>query len=79
MRLYEVDEAAEINQCPCCGIKYRDFRTGETFSSIRSQFWVCDEDPKKWHPKRRGSVLGRWRQVKLEMWALHISTCDVPF
>lgn len=62
---------------------YNSFRTGYTFFDIYQMLWVNSDDPKDW-PKasasakdgikkkrtagRRHSVLGFWRQLKLEMW-----------
>lgn len=61
--------------CPGCGEAYDDFRTGLTFTEVRQQFWRNDADPKTWVNKRRGTVLGRWREIKLGMWEQHRGEC----
>jgi len=33
------------------------------------------EDPKLWRYKRRGTVLGKWHQIKLELWERHDYEC----
>ena len=69
------------DECPACGLAYKKFRTGFTFTEVRSWLWVHDEDPKEWKYKRRGTVLGLWRMTKLKMWADHCDNCQdiVPF
>ena len=80
----EVDEEAVV--CAHCGLKYQDFRTGLTFSEVRNLYWVANPDSDTWKYKRRNTVLGKWREIKLEMWAEHLYMCadaaqedDVPF
>lgn len=62
--------------CPHCELEYDDFRTGETYQSIYMQFWRGSDDPSLWVNKRRHTVLGRWRQVKLSMWDEHLAMCQ---
>jgi hypothetical protein len=59
--------------CPHCQLEYRDFRTGLSFTDVRATFW---REQKPWHPARRHSVLGRWREIKLELWTEHIEHCE---
>jgi hypothetical protein len=76
----ELDETATV--CPHCGLKYKDFRTGLSFSEVRNLYWVSDPDSEAWKYKRRNTVLGKWREIKLEMWAAHLYGCvpeEVPF
>jgi hypothetical protein len=47
---------------------YRAFRTGLTFADVRQMLWSCSDDPKDWPNVTRHTVLGLWRQLKLEMW-----------
>jgi hypothetical protein len=61
--------------CAGCGLCYKTFRTGLTFSEVRQQFWKTDSDPKAWVNKRRHTVLGRWREIKLGMWGQHVEEC----
>lgn len=48
--------------------EYDAFRTGLTFGQVRQMLWISDQDPRRWRYKRRGSVLGLWHQIKMEMW-----------
>lgn len=61
--------------CKTCGISYSDFRTGMSYRDVFEQFWVIDSDPSRWKNKRRNTVLGRWREIKLTMWADHLEMC----
>ena len=63
-------------ECPHCGLNYEDLRTGETFASVRQQFWSGNEDPSTWVNKRRHTVLGRWYQIKQSMWREHLDMCE---
>ena len=65
--------------CEHCGIHYNDFKTGFTFTDIANFLWVHDEDSTKWGNRTRHTVLGHWRQIKLEMWDKHVDNCGVPF
>jgi hypothetical protein len=47
---------------------YQKFRTGFTFSDIRQMLWSYSDDPADWGHVTRRTVLGYWRQLKLEMW-----------
>jgi hypothetical protein len=59
------------NPEPCpCGAIYGDMRTGMTYREVRQGM-----DPDRWIGRRRSSVLGYWRQVKLEMWDQLHSEC----
>jgi hypothetical protein len=49
---------------PCsCGGVYDRLRTGMTFTEVRRSM-----DPARWKYRRRRSVLGYWRQIKLQLW-----------
>ncbi len=61
--------------CSVCGLVYRDFRTGLTFGDVRREFWKQTDDRTQWHPARRHTVLGRWRQIKLSMFEQHLGEC----
>jgi len=58
--------------CPHCGLEYDDFKTGESFGSIKDSMFVASEDPSRWKYKRRHGVLGRWHDLKQELWRNHI-------
>ena len=62
-------------RCPHCGITYGEFRTGYTYGDIYEMLWTADEDPERWVYKRRHTILGRWMQIKREMWRSHIANC----
>jgi len=47
---------------------YDRFRTGLTYADVKRMMWDESEDRADWKNKRRGSVLGRWHQLKLEMY-----------
>jgi hypothetical protein len=56
---------------PCaCGALYDAMRTGMTYREVRRGM-----DPARWIGRRRSSVLGYWRQIKLEMWDQLHSEC----
>lgn len=63
-------------QCPACGMRYRDLRTGLTFSEVRAEFYVWNDDSSLWKNKRRSTVLGRWHSHKMQMWDTHVLSCD---
>lgn len=54
--------------CECEQKAYRRFSTGYTFADIRQMLWSYSDDPKDWKNVTRHTVLGRWRELKLEMW-----------
>lgn len=62
--------------CPYCGLEYADFKTGLTYRAVY-QLLPWAEDPKDGIPKRRGTVLGKWHQIKLEMWRYHLDNCGM--
>lgn len=64
------------DMCPHCDLTYDKLRTGETYQSIYLMFWSGNEDSSTWVNKRRHTILGRWRQVKLSMWEEHIELCQ---
>lgn len=49
-------------------ITYAQFRTGVTFTEARRMLWSSNDDSTTWKYKRRGSVLGFMRAIKLAMW-----------
>lgn len=56
---------------PCvCGCTYEQHRTGLTFRDVR-RLMIDQEDPNRpgwWRQKRRRSVLGYWRELKIHLW-----------
>ncbi len=51
-------------------------RTGYTFAEVKDMLWVGSEDPADWRYKRRNTVLGHWRSLKLAMWEIHLGECE---
>lgn len=49
--------------------EYDRFRTGLRYRDVYRMLWSPSQDSRDWRYKRRGTVLGLWRQLKLEMWA----------
>lgn len=60
-----------------CGVVYDDFRTGQTFASVRR---LMRDDPHPvhggWRSKRRRGVLGYWHQLKQRMFELAHGYCE---
>jgi len=55
-----------------CGCTYAEHRLGLTFADARRMMWRASDDPADWRQKRRRSVLGFMRELKLQTWdALH--------
>ena len=61
--------------CEHCGLAYDDMRTGHTYQSIYEMLWSGNEDSSTWVYKRRLTILGKWHQIKLEMWDDHVEMC----
>lgn len=53
-------------------MSYDQFRTGLTYRDVYGMVWE-----RKY--KRRGTVLGKWRQIKLEMYEEYLRREAVPF
>lgn len=64
------------DRCPHCGLQYADFRTGLTYQDVYDMYWSGSDDPSDWKYKRRGTILGKWHQLKLEMWKRHLEGCE---
>lgn len=63
--------------CPVCGFSYRrDLRTGLTYAEVFELLWSYHEDPDTWRYKRRHTVLGKWHQIKMELWEQHVAACN---
>ena len=69
--------------CPACGLKYRELHTGLTYQDVFLMLWVPDTpekptDASGWRYKKRNTVLGKWHQIKQEMWCHHLTECQGP-
>lgn len=64
-------------------VEYDSFRTGLNFREVRRMLWSSSPDPATWRYKRRRTVLGTWRSIKLSMYDLYLSQnfpdTKVPF
>ena len=64
---------------PCvCGETYENFRLGMSFRDVRRMLWD-QEDPRRpgwWRQKRRSSVLGYSRELKLHAWSVAHGYCE---
>lgn len=47
---------------------YDRFRTGLTFRAVRQMLNTYRPDCSEWRRISRGTVLGKWHELKLEMW-----------
>ncbi len=62
--------------CPGCGLKYKRLRTGLTYQDVWLQFWNDADTPREeWPHKSRGVILGRWFEIKQDLWKRHLDTC----
>jgi hypothetical protein len=72
--------ASRRNPRPCaCGGTYAEFRLGMTFAEVR-RMMMDQEDPNRpgwWRQKRRRSVLGYWRELKLHAWDVLHGYCEM--
>jgi len=66
----------QSDSCECCGIDYDNFETGETYQSVYDTLWKSSDDPSKWLNKGRHTVLGRWHEIKQDMWRDHLEQCE---
>lgn len=77
--LFRVHDDAVMNpdpgDCPNCGMKYDDLKTGLDFRAVKDMLWIQDSNPEFWRQKGRGSVLGLWFEIKRGMWADHLEMC----
>ena len=58
-------------------LEYSDFRSGDNWDSIRAELKAEQEAAYargEFMAVTRHTVLGRWRQRKLEAWAFYLST-----
>lgn len=67
-------------------IPYHKFRTGLTYQDVSDMVWSYQDDPATWPKakatKRRPTVLGKWHQIKLEMYQEYLQNTeedDLPF
>jgi len=76
--IHNAERNPDPEDCPTCGLRYRDFKTGFDFSDIRQMLWVNDDDYRRWRQKGRHTVLGLWFEIKRSMWRDHREMCKKP-
>lgn len=59
-------------------IPYQEFRTGLTFKDVFYMLWSWDSDSSTWKYKRRNTVLGKWHQIKKEMYDFYLNGLHQP-
>lgn len=62
-------------ECPTCSTRYGDFRTGFTWRDVWLFFWDDDAPRDEWKRKTRGVILGKWFEIKQDMWRQHLGEC----
>lgn len=62
--------------CTHCDLTYGDMRTGLSYSDIYMMLWSFRSDSSTWKYKRRHTVLGLWRSIKIDMWKHHLKSCS---
>jgi len=61
--------------CPHCGLLYKDFKTGTSYAEIWLSMSDNSKDSADWKYKKRNTVMGKWFQIKQELWKKHIEEC----
>jgi hypothetical protein len=64
-----------------CGETYDAFRTNLTFGAVRDLLWNMEDPnrPGQFRQKGRHSVLGYWRELKIQMFYQAHGYCAVAF
>lgn len=62
--------------CSFCGLTYKRLKTGLTYQQVHDLLKDYSDDPTDWTYKRRGTVLGKWHQIKKELWERHLYECQ---
>lgn len=64
------------DKCTTCALTYGAFRTGFLWRDIWLMFWTPADAPhNEWKRKSRGVILGKWFEIKQNMWAHHVEEC----
>lgn len=61
--------------CSVCGLTYAELRTGLTYADVYALLWSASDDRRTWRYKRRNTILGKWHEIKQELWAQHLDEC----
>lgn len=59
--------------CPHCGMKYRNLNTGLSYYDVFMLLKDYSKDSADWTYKRRNTVLGKWHEIKKQMWDYHVN------
>jgi hypothetical protein len=63
-------------RCRHCQLTYGKFRTGLCYRDVWLMFYTPSEAPSdEWKYKTRGVVLGKWFEIKQELWQQHLIDC----
>ena len=63
-------------ECPTCKLTYGNFKTGFKYFDIWMMYWnPPDTPPEEWVYKRRGTILGKWFELKQLYWEQHKEEC----
>lgn len=65
-------------ECPYCGLTYGKMTTGLSYRDIYEMMKDNNPDPNDWTYKRRNTVLGKWHEIKKQMWDYHINEGGCP-
>lgn len=74
---YEKAHPSDNSPTCVCGATYAEFRLGMSFADVRQMLWD-QEDPNRpgwFRQKRRNSILGYCRELKLHAWDLLHGYC----
>jgi len=63
-------------RCECCGLIYRNFKTGLTYEDVYAMFWKVASDNTEFVNKGRSVVLGKWTEIKRKLWGEHLTECE---
>lgn len=47
---------------------YDQFRTGLTYHDVWEMLRDESDDPRDWRHKKRGTILGAWHEIKLQLY-----------
>jgi len=70
-----VRENPPPSNCPKCGMRYTNMKTGLDFGTVQDMLFVDTNDRDFWRQKGRSSVLGLWYEIKRSMWLDHLQMC----
>lgn len=67
------------DKCPHgCGLTYKKLNTGLRYYDVFKMLMDHSEDSGDWSYKRRHTVLGKWFEIKQQMWSYHCEEGGCP-